>query len=99
VNKSGQLQRASLFNFQRTKFIKEQIMENLPLVSWHARELLKLLEQDPNNTLTGRLATELQGVLNSPLLNQIAPVEFLISKEAVDAANRAEQRRKEAFGS
>jgi hypothetical protein len=67
-------------------------MENLPLVKWHVKELYNLLIKDPNNAQTARLAVDLETLLNNYFLNQVVSVDFLISAEAVAAANEAESK-------
>ena len=71
-------------------------MENLPLIRWHAQKLHDFLSQKPINPLIIRLVVELEGVLNSPLLRDVVPVDFVISAESVAAANEAELKRKQA---
>jgi hypothetical protein len=53
------------FNYAR----KECVM-NLPLIKHHMEALYKLLIQEPNSTVFGRLAVDLEALLNSlPLKN------------------------------
>lgn len=41
-------------------------MENLPQIKWHAQELHKLLEQEPNNAILANLYVELErAILNN----------------------------------
>lgn len=74
-------------------------MENTPLIKWHTQELYGLIMQDQNNPLTGELVKPLKGILNSPLLRDVVSVDFVVSAEAVAAANEAELKRIQTHGS
>jgi len=49
-------------------------MNDLSLIKWHAQELCKLLEKDPNNPQMARLYVELETTLNSYPFKQIESI-------------------------
>lgn len=46
-------------------------MDDLALIKWHAQELCKLLEKDPNNPQMARLYVVLETTLNSSPFTRI----------------------------
>lgn len=48
---------------------------NDSLIKWHAQELCKLMEKDPNDAFLGNVYVQLEGILNSQRFKNIDAVE------------------------